>query len=352
MDSGRRGYVPSCSAPGHDSAYIATDFRQVDTDRAAAESLAQAPRSQGAIVLSKGTVLGLVLMFAWAGPSPALGQTLTASPEDTYWAFIDHTDNVLTAAGKFIDSPTSNTKQLKKLFVRMRDWSAKENRWLGQHTPDDCYETEWGYWAEYMRLINESSVQALNALKVNSAKRMEQANGKVVRANAYLDDFRATSSAAACASGEQTALEGALGSFSTTEPTASFGTRDDVAAFFVSQGIDGERNDLSDGRERWLGQRLAEDPFVIAEAIGPSGAVEEIGLTTAATEEGGALLAMTVQRFAPDLGISDWIVDNLERALLDGESPSAEFDGTSVTVSGLVASDGALLTVTLTRDAH
>jgi hypothetical protein len=135
----------------------------------------------------------------------------------------------------------------------------------------------------------------------------------------------------------------------TPKPTPKplgFGTRASVVSYVEGLGFTGSRNDLTDGRQRWLGRHRDGH---IAEVIGTASHVTELSLTTAISDSidsGGEIAGLLLAKYAP--GSHDWVGDNLVDAVL-GDSPSRRFGEVKVSLSGLAAADGSLLIIGLER---
>ena len=129
------------------------------------------------------------------------------------------------------------------------------------------------------------------------------------------------------------------------EPGRKLGSRSAIVDFFEQRGFVGEMNDLLSGQERWLGNG---ENSSIAEVIGPEDAITKVSLTFAVsindTNPIKDLFAEFLDEFAP--GSRPWAADQLV-AVMSGKTKTNKFEDRKVTMSGIPASDGAVVVTTI-----
>ena len=270
-------------------------------------------------------------------PGAAIGQT----DADAYQAFVKHTDAAMVKGVKVVDSlPTDATlKQYRKWFRRLQDWSAKEKRWLKNHRPADCFEEEWGYWHDYVRLLSRGSTMALQGIKRASLDRVGRASEMIVEAGVSYELFVAADSVAAC---EAATSVTETATIEREDPSsavpADLGSFDDAVEFMESLGLSGERFDSDHGGDGWGGHSL--DPFAMATVSSIDGAVDWVSLTTSFGTTSGRRIAEFSRWFTGGNELGEWIHENLDTVMSESDPIKKAFGDIEAEVSGSSNEDG------------
>ena len=131
--------------------------------------------------------------------------------------------------------------------------------------------------------------------------------------------------------------------------TATGWTLDRAQSFAAAEGFIGKVSSLADGTPRWLANRASDQ--AIFEAVGQPASIESVSLVLPVTADNASPMGVLVGRA---LGVwlpeaADWLAVEIGDIVDQGGDVSKTFPHGSVRVQSVVVSDGALVTVTVSR---
>lgn len=131
--------------------------------------------------------------------------------------------------------------------------------------------------------------------------------------------------------------------------TATGWTLDRAQSFATAEGFVGTDSPLADGTPRWLAHRASDK--VIFEAVGQPANIENVSLVLPVTATNaspmGTLVGRALGVWLPEA--ADWLSVEIVDVIDQGGDVSKSFSHGSVRVQSIAASDGSILTVTVSR---